>query len=66
MQFYLPGFTVLVLAYPAGCHPIQSIDAPPPSSPPFLCRMSQPSQFILAWHQVCWVEYPVAWLIVVS
>ena len=51
------------------CHPIQTdLCSPPVPSPPFLRRMpflTQPSQFILAWdwHQICWLAYPVAWLL---
>jgi len=45
---------------PAGCHSIRTNQRPPPSSSPFLCRMSfltKPSQFIVAWdrHQIRWL-----------
>jgi len=45
------------------CHPILTNWCPHLCHPPFLWRMAQPSQFILAWdrHQVCWLAYPVAW-----
>jgi len=53
--------TIRLSATPTG-----PISDPPPSYPPFLCRMPflpQPSYFALAWnrHQICWLAYPVAW-----
>ena len=55
------------------CHPIQTNWCPHlghlyQPSPPFLYRMPfliQPSQFIMAWdrHQICWLAYPVAYMI---
>jgi len=51
-----------------GATPSRLIRDPPPSSIHFVCRMPflpQPSHFILASdrHQICWLAYPVAWLI---
>ena len=52
----------------AGRHSIRTNQQPASLIPPFLRRMPflpQPSQFILAWdrHQICWLAYPVAWLL---
>jgi len=54
-----------------GATPSVLISGPPPSSPHFLHQMSflpQPSHFILAWdrHQICWLAYPVVWLVIPS
>jgi len=53
---------------PAGRHSIRTSQWSNSIIPPFLCHMPfllQPFQFILAWdrHQICWITYPVAWLI---
>jgi len=54
--------------HPAGRHCIRTNQQPTSNIPPFLCQMPfvlQPSQFNLVWdrHQICYLAYPVAWLI---
>ena len=53
------------------CHPIRTNQESTSINPPFLSRMAflpQPSQFIVAWdrHQICWLAYHVAWLLLSS